>query len=568
MTSSAETRPAIGPSLWQRLRKAGWLGWLCLIFALGLTAPILAVAINIFLPGQGTFAHLAETVLADYALNSIGLALGVGFGVFVIGTACGWLVTMCDFPGRRIFEWALVLPLAVPAYVLAYVYADLLQFAGPIQTSLRGLTGWAHGDYWFPEIRSLGGAIALLTLVLYPYVYLLSRAAFLEQSVCALDISRTLGCTAWSSFFRVALPLARPALAAGVALALMEAVADFGVVSYFDLPAFTTGIYRAWFSFGDHVAAAQLSTLLLACVFAILLLERSLRGHSRYHQSSGRYRPIARYRLRGWRGAVTAAIVALPLFLGFLLPAAHLLRLSLAGGDAQFGSRYLELAWNSLSLALLAAAGALGAALLFALALRLRPSGPIRFAARIAGLGYAVPGTIIAIGVLLPVTAFDHWIDRLAQSVLGLSTGLLFTGGIAALIFAYVVRFLASALHTVEAGFAKVTPSIDGAARSLGRGPLAMLVSVHMKLIWPSLLTAALLVFVDVMKELPATLIMRPFNFDTLAVQAYNLARDERLTEAATPALTIVAVGLVPLILLTRQIARGRPGQAEIGVKG
>jgi iron(III) transport system permease protein len=555
---------ARGP--FERLRRAGPPAWAAMLLTLFLLAPIVAVLINVFVPSAGTWRHLAETVLGSYVANTVGLALGVGAGVLAIGVALGWLVTMCEFPGRRFFEWALVLPLAVPAYVMAYVYVQLLQFAGPVQGAIRAATGWQYGDYWFPEIRTLGGAIAMLTLVLYPYVYLLARAAFLEQSVCALDVSRTLGCTAWTSFLRVALPLARPAIAAGVALALMEAVADFGVVSYFDLPTFTTGIYRAWFSFSDHVAAAQLSSALLCVVFGILLLERWLRGRGRYHHTSGRYRPLMRYRLRGARAALAALAALLPLLLGFALPAAILLKLALGGGDLQFGRRYLELAGNSLTLAVLGALIAVACAVLLALAARLRPGRIATVASRVASLGYAVPGAVIAIGVLLPVTAFDNALDAGMRAFFGISTGLVFSGTILALLYAYTVRFLASALHTVEAGFAKVTPSMDSAARALGRGPFRMVLEVHTPLVWSSLLTATLLVFVDVMKELPATLIMRPFNFDTLAIQAYNLARDERLTEAATPALTIVAVGLLPVILLSRAIARGRPGQSEIGL--
>jgi len=550
----------------QRLRRAGPTAWAALAITLLLLAPIAAVLVNVLVPGSGTWQHLAETVLGSYVANTVGLAIGVGIGVLVIGVALGWLVTMCEFPGRRFFEWALVVPLAVPAYVMAYVYVQLLQFAGPVQGALRGVTGWQYGDYWFPEIRSLGGAIAMLVLVLYPYVYLLARAAFLEQSVCALDVSRTLGCTAWGSFFRVALPLARPAIAAGVALALMEAVADFGVVSYFDLPVFTTGIYRAWFSFSDHVAAAQLSSALLCVVFAILLFERWMRGRGRYHHTSGRYRPLQRHRLQGPRAWLATTAAALPLLLGFGLPAAVLLELALAHGDAQFGPRYLELARNSLTLAVIGAVIAVGCAILLALAARLRPGVIPTVAGRVAGLGYAVPGAVIAIGILLPVTAFDNAVDGAMRSLFGVSTGLILSGSIFALLYAYTARFLASALHTVEAGFAKVTPSMDSAARALGRGPLRMVIEVHAPLVWSSLLTATLLVFVDVMKELPATLIMRPFNFDTLAIQAYNLARDERLAEAATPALTIVLVGLLPVILLSRAIARGRPGGSEIGL--
>jgi iron(III) transport system permease protein len=563
VTLLAEGAPA-RPGPWHRLRRLGWPGWASILLTALLLAPVLAVLVNVFAPGNGTMSHLAETVLGGYIVNTVGLAIGTGVGVLVIGAGLGWLVTMCEFPGRRFFEWGLVLPLAVPAYVMAFVYVQLLQYAGPVQSWMRGATGWGHGDYWFPEIRSLGGAIAMLVFVLYPYVYLLARAAFIEQSVCALDVSRTLGCSAWGSFYRVALPLARPAIAAGVALALMEAVADFGVVSYFDLPTFTTGIYRAWFSFSDHVAAAQLSSALLGIVFGILLLERVLRGRSRYHHTSGRYRPLVRYRLRGIRAAFACLAAVLPLGIGFLLPAIILLQLTIKNGDQQFGARYLELARNSVTLAGLAAAIAVMAGFLVALAARIRPGYAPHIAMRVAGLGYAVPGAVIAIGVLLPVTAFDNAIDGAMRNLFGVSTGLILSGSIFALLYAYTVRFLANALQPIEAGLQTVTPGMDSAARTLGRGPLGLVTDVHAPLIWPSLLTAALLVFVDVMKELPATLIMRPFNFDTLAVQAFNLARDERLAEASTPSLTIVAVGLLPVFLLSRAIARGRPGQSPV----
>lgn len=543
-------------------RRFGLLNALALSIAALLAAPILTVLLHLFVADSGTLAHLAETVLADYVVNTLWIALSVAAGVFAIGVATAWLVTMCHFPGRRLFEWTLILPLAVPAYVMAYAYTDFLQYAGPVQSLLRAATGWGAADYWFPNIRSLGGAIAMLVLVLYPYVYLLARAAFLEQSVCALDVSRTLGCGPWSSFLRVGLPLARPAIAAGVSLALMEALADFGTVSYFGVPTFTTGIYRAWFSLGDRVAAAQLASALLLCVFAVLLLERWSRGRGRYHHTSGRYRRLPSHRLRGGRAALAWLACALPLLLGFLLPAGILLEMALAKGDAQFGPRFLTLARNSFTLAATAALLAVALALLMALAARLRPTPLTLLANRFAAMGYAVPGSVIAVGILIPVAGLDNAIDGWMRGAFGLSTGLLLTGTIAALVYAYLVRFLAVSLQTVEASLAKISPSVDAAGRCLGAGPAGLLGRVHVPLMWGSLLSAGLLVFVDVMKELPATLIMRPFNFDTLAVQAYHLASDERLAEASTAALAIVAVGLLPVILLSRTIARARPGGA------
>ena len=542
-------------------RRPGALAWLSLAIAGLFSIPVLSVLANVFAPSHGTWQHLVNTVLPGYVVNTILLSLGVGIGVFVIGVGTAWLVTMYRFPGRRLFEWALILPLAVPAYVMAYTYTDFLQYTGPLQSTLRELTGWGLGDYWFPQIRSLGGAIAMLALVLYPYVYLLSRAAFLEQSVCALEVSRTLGCGPWASFYRVALPLSRPAIAAGVALALMETIADFGTVSFFGVQTFTTGIVRAWYSMGDRVAAAQLSTTLLCFVLAVLLTERWTRGPSRYHHTTGRYQHLPSYPLVGWRAGLAAAACALPLILGFLLPAAVLLGMTIKAGDAQFGARFLRLAANSFTLASITALAAVLLATVMAYGVRVNPGRMTTGANRVAALGYAVPGAVIAVGVLIPFAWFDNTLDAWMRSTFGVSTGLLLTGTIVALVFAYLVRFLAVSLNAIEASLGKIKPSMDDAARSLGHGPAATLVRVHAPMMWGSMLTAALMVFVDVMKELPATLIMRPFNFDTLAVQAYNLASDERLSEASTASLAIVAVGILPLIVLSRAIAQARPGR-------
>jgi iron(III) transport system permease protein len=542
-------------------RPRGALAWLSVAVAGLFLVPVASVLFSLTQSGGGTWSHLAATVLPSYLFNTAVLVAGVGIGVPVIGAGTAWLVTMCRFPGRRIFEWALILPLAVPAYVMAYAYTDFLQPAGPVQSLLRELTGLAYHDYWFPDVRSLGGAVTMLVLVLYPYAYLLSRAAFLDQSVCALDVSRTLGCGPWASFFRVALPLARPAIIAGTALALMETLADFGTVSFFGVPNFTTGIVRAWLAFGDRTTAGQLSSILLIFVFLVLLLETRSRGKARFHHATNRYQKLPGRRLSGAAAAAAFLACLLPLLLGFLLPAAVLLAMAIAAGDQQFGARYLELVGNSVTLAAVTALLAVGLATLMAYGRRLQGSAAVQVANRLAAMGYAIPGTIIAVGVLVPFAAFDNALDAWLRARFGLSSGLLLTGSIAALVFAYLVRFLAVSLNTVEAGLGKIRPSMDDAARALGARPLAMLARVHAPMMWPTLLTAGLMVFVDVMKELPATLVMRPFDFDTLAVQAHNFAADERLTEAATPALTIVAVGIPPVILLSRAIARGRPGR-------
>lgn len=541
-----------------RSRRLSPLVVFAFVVALLAGLPVASVGFNLFLGGtSATWSHLAATVLPEYVLNSLALCAGVGLGVAIVGIATAWLTAMHDFPGRRIFEWALVLPLAVPAYVMAYVYTDFLQFVGPLQTALRDFFEWRRGDYYFPDIRTLPGAMLMFVFVLYPYVYLLARTAFLERAGGVLEASRTLGIGPWRAFFTVSLPLARPAIAAGVALALMETLADYGTVAYFAVNTFTTGIYRAWFSLGDRVASAQLAAMLLGFVLLLVAMERITRGRARYHNTSNRHRPPPG-RLKGGAGLLAMLTCLLPLCLGFLLPAALLLRMALGEGDAQFGERFLVLARNSFTLAGLTALIAVALAVLLAYSARLSKTFLSKGLNRLVGLGYAVPGTVIAVGVLIPVTRLDNWLSGQWQAWFGSNPGLLLTGGIAALIYAYLVRFLAVALQTVEASLSKITPSMDDAARSMGLGQGETLRRVHVPILRGSLFTASLLVFVDVMKELPATLVMRPFNFDTLATQAYVLASDERLTEASTAALAIVAVGLLPLIALSRQISRTR----------
>jgi iron(III) transport system permease protein len=523
-------------------------------------APILAVSLAGFAQTD-LIVHLAETVLSAYVSNTVLLAFGVMFGTGVIGVGTAWLVTMCRFPGRTVLEWMLILPLAAPAYVLAYTYTDFLEHAGPVQTLLRTAFDLGPRDYWFPEVRSLGGAIFMLSVTLFPYVYLLTRAAFIEQSVCVLEASRTLGHTPWRAFRRVALPLARPAIAAGVALALMETLADFGTVAYFGVQTFTTGIYRAIFSFGDRVAAAQLATALLAFVILVLTLERVSRGRRRFDHTTNTHRPLPGFKLTGWKAAGAVLACAVPVVFGFLLPAVLLIHMTVTGGHELFGRRYIALTVNSVTLAGITALLAVAVSLLLAYANRLSRTRMTQALTRVSSLGYAVPGSVIAIGILLPFSVVDRTVDAFAREVFGVSTGLLVTGTIAALVYAYLVRFMAVSLQATEAGLAKVTPSMDQVARVLGHTPRSILGRVHLPMVRGSLLTAGLIVFVDVMKELPATMILRPFNFDTLAVQTYNLASDERLMQASTPALTIVAVGLLPVIVLSRQIARSRAGQ-------
>ena len=522
--------------------------------------PLLAVIARGVAPDAAqTWTHLAQTVLPDYIANTLLLVLLVGAGAGVGGTATAWLVAHRRFPGAALFDWALLLPLAMPAYVMAYAYTDFLQYAGPLQTMLRDAFGWSRGDYWFPDVRTVGGAAAMFVFSLYPYVYLLARTAFLERSPALVEAARTLGVDRRGVFWRVELPLARPAIAGGVALVLMETLADYGTVAYFAVDTFTTGIYRAWFSLGDRAAAAQLATLLLGFVVVAVALERMSRRSARV-AASPRGRMVAlstKPRLTGARALLATLACAVALAVGFVIPVVLLVRLLASATELEF-PRFAVWAWNSFRVAAMGAALAVAVAVLVAYAARLAPGGITRTASQLLTLGYAVPGTVLAVGVLLPVGALDQWIARTLHSLTGTSPGLLLTGTVVALLYAYLVRYFAVAWNGIEPGFARITTAMDSASRSLGANAVATLRHVHAPLLARSAAAAFLLVFVDVMKELPATLVMRPFNFDTLATQTYQLARDERLSEAALPSLAIVLVGLAPMLLLSGAARRFR----------
>ncbi len=523
--------------------------------------PVVAVVALALTPSDDIWAHLVETVLAKYVRVTLALMIGVGVGVTIIGTGTAWLVTMCRFPGRKIFNWALLLPLAVPAYVLAFVVTDQLEYAGTVQSVLRDLFGWkSRQDYWFPEIRSLGGAISVMTLVLYPYVYLLARAAFLEQSVCVIEVSRTLGRGPWRSFFSVALPLARPAIVIGVTLALMETVNDFGTVDFFAVNTFTAGIYDVWLNMNSRAGAAQLACVLLLFVLCLIAAERWGRQGQRFHHTSTKYRELPSYRLSGGRAALAFVACLIPVMLGFVLPAAVL---------TDYASRYYEVTLsanfgayvaNSLTLSLITAVLAVAIGVFMAYGVRLSGGTMVRAVTRLASLGYAVPGAVLAIGIVVPLGLFDNAVDAFSRNLFGIPTGLLMSGTIAGLVYGYLARFLALSHGTMESSLAKITPSMDGASRTLGYGPGATLSRVHFPLMRSSLLTAALLVFVDCMKELPLTLILRPFNYETLATFVYQYATDALLEECALAALAIVCAGVLPVILLSASVIRSRPG--------
>ena len=429
-----------------------------MILAGQVALPVMVVFLSLLVPDADVWQHLASTVLTGYVLNTLALAAGVAVGVSIIGVGTAWLVTMCQFPGRHVFEWALLLPFAVPAYIIGYTYTDLLQYAGPVQSSLREAMDWTRQDYWFPDIRSPGGAIFVMTLVLYPYVYLLSRAAFLSQSSCLLDVSRTLGRNPWRHFVEVALPMARPAIAGGVALAVMESMADFGTVQYFGISTFTTGIYRTWFALGEPIAAAQLAAMLMLFVMTMLWIERTSRSKARYDHTTA-MRPLTCYHLSPGRKLLACLACLAPIVLGFAVPVAVLAEMSLGQGNGLFQPAFLTLAWNSFTLAALASFMTVGIALLVAYGVRMRPTALMTAASRVAALGYAIPGTVIAVGVLIPFAHFDNALNGWMQAQFGISTGLLLTGTIIGLLFAYVVRFLAVAMNSVEDRFREDQPS-------------------------------------------------------------------------------------------------------------
>ncbi|GGK76706.1 ABC transporter permease [Amphritea balenae] len=540
------------------------LGWYSCTWttALMVALPVLSIFYLAFFPKENAWAHLASTVLPVYIVTTLELMIGVGALAIATGVCGAWLVTMCRFPGRKIFEWALLLPFAVPAYVIAYVYTDLLEFSGPVQIALRELFGWQSArDYWFPDIRTLGGAILMLSLVLYPYIYLLARASFLEQSTTIHDASRTLGCTPFQSFYRVSLPIARPAIAVGLSLVSMETINDFGTVDYFAVKSMSAGIYDTWLNMGNLGGAAQIASLMMIFVVILISLERMARAKQKQFHSSDRFKALTGYQLHGWRAWGATLLCALPVACGFVIPVWILAGYALRNIDQLWTSDFLSYASHSFILSSCAAVLTIIIALLLAYSKRLHRKRSLKVAAQFSSLGYAMPGAVLAIGVIIPLAAFDNAVADLMEQLFGISTGLLLSGTAFAVVFAYVVRFLAVSVGSVESSLNKVTQSMDMASRSLGHKPLSTLTKVHLPLIKGGILTAALVVFVDCMKELPATLILRPFNYDTLATYVYQFASDEMLEECSLAALLIVLVGIIPVILLSRTISSTRTSQ-------
>jgi len=547
---------------WRRQRRASplWsvtVGGLLVLLLL----PILSVAVLAFQPTDNVWPQLLATVLPAALRDTLLLASLSGLATLVVGTGAAWLVTMYRFPGRALLDRLLVIPLAMPAYILAYAYSDLLAYAGPVQSAMRAAFALPPGTpALLPDIRSLGGAVFVMSAALYPYVYLGARASFVQQSVCALEVARTLGRTPMGAFWSVALPMARPALVASVALVMMECLADLASVQHLGVTTLTSSIYTTWLQRSNIGGAAQIAMVLLALVAAVTMLDHACSREGRTHATTGRYRSIPFHELTGIKGWIAFGVCSLPFVIGFLVPALVLARHAIWNYAEALSAGWLLAAWHSLALSAVAAAVAVAMGLLFTYAQRVAPNGLTRPAVKLAGLGYALPGTVLAIGLLIPLGAFDNALDGAMRAWFGVSTGLILTGSIAALTLAYVTRFLAVAIGALDAGLSRISPNLDAAARALGETALSALFRVHLPMLTPALAAGALLVFVDAMKELPATLLMRPFNFDTLATHVYAMVAVEQFEQAAPAALMIVAAGLVPVLLLHRTLAEGRSG--------
>ena len=539
------------PTLTTSAASSGSVVWtvMAILVAIPVALPLLVVVAALLVPTTAVWSHLMQTVLLTYTVNTLGLMLIVAVLAASMGVGAAWLTAHYRFPGSGWLGVALILPLAAPAYVVGYVYADLFDATGPVQGVLRSLAGVQLGDYYFPAIRSLGGAGIVIALVLYPYVYLLAKTSFQSQAGALYESARVLGVGRSQVFWRVAVPVARPAIIGGLALVMMETIADYGVAEHFGVPTFTTGIFRTWYAMGEHDAALKLAGCLFLLVAALVVLEQSARRGERFNPLS-RNVAAAKIPLGGTAGMLAAGLCLLPVLGGFIVPVGTLLWYAIAQGDPQLGQDFYIYGLNSVSVAVVAAGVCAAVALLLNYAARLRRGRWLNLGVRLATLGYALPGMVLAVGVLLPLTYIDRALAHFLTESLGRPVGLLLTGSIFALVLVYVARFLTVAFNGTQTAMHQLHPQLDAVARTLGNTPARVLRRVHLPLLRPAVLSGLLLVFIDVMKELPATLILRPFNFETLATRVYRLASDERLSEASTAAVIIVALGLLPTIWL------------------
>ena len=530
-------------------RAGSWL------LALLLFSPVLSLIYESFAPTGDIFRHLRETVLTTYVINTTVLIAGVGLLGLIFALPAAWIMARCDIPAKKSLQWLLVLPLAMPSYVIAYVYTDLLEYAGPVQRTLRSLTGWqTAADYSFPEIRSLGGAILVLALVFYPYLYLLTRTAFLEQSQSQTLASRLLGCSPVASFLKVTLPMARPAIITGLALMGIETLADFATVNYFAVPTLTTAVYDTWLGYGSLNAAAKISAIMLLVVTLLISMEKYSRRRQQLYQKSTGQDQSDHIKLTGWKKYLAIGWCWMLVILGFLLPAAILLDYVFVYFDQSWNSDLIVYGLNSLKVSVGAATLATIVALLLGLYQRMQTGPLASIPSRLVSTGYAMPGNVLAIGTLIPLTFSDHFINGVIMNMGYSPVGLIFSGSIFAIIFAYVVRFSAVAVGSVESSLGRVSPSLDMASRTLGCAPGEMVKRVHIPMIRKGLLTGFLLVFIESMKELPAALLLRPFGFESLATWVFQYVSDEKLEHAALAALILVLAGLAPLILLNRSL--------------
>lgn len=520
-----------------------------------LVLPLFALLLQAAQPDEAVFGHLLSTVLPTYIANSLWLILWVSIGSLLLALPCAWLMARCEFIGRRYLQWALLLPLAMPAYIVAYVYTDLLDYAGPVQRSLRALFGWSSPqDYFFPDIRTLGGAACVLSLVLFPYIYLLARTVFMEQSLNLAHASRIMGCSPWQSFWRLSLPMARPALAVGIALVAMETAADFATVNYFAVPTLTTAVYDTWLGYGNLTAAAKLSAIILLVVFSLIGIERFARRKQQLFQKQSRIQIIDLYRLSPMQTLLALGYCITLLLLAFVLPSSILLSYAINYFEQSWNPLFWQLSVNSLTLALITSLVCCVIALVLMFIRRVSPRSSDALPSRLASTGYALPGTVLAIGVLVPLTLLDFAINDIADWLGMAGPGLLLTGSTTALVFAFCVRFVAIAIGSVESSYKRISPSLDMVSLTLGQSPRRLLQRVHLPLLTKGLFAGALLVFIESMKELPAALLLRPIGFENLATYVFQFVSDEKLEHGALPAIVIVLVGLVPLIYLNRSL--------------
>ncbi len=526
-----------------------------------LSLPLMALLLQAFLPSEGIWQHLYQTVLGTYLSQSLVLMVGVGLLTLILGVSTAWFVAVCEFPGRRYFEWLLILPMAIPPYIIAYSYTWFLDVGGPVQVGLREMTQWQYGEYWFPQVRSMGGAIVVMSLVMYPYVYLLCRSAFISHSRALMSVSQSLGAGIGRSFYRVSLPLARPAMMGGLLLVLMETLADYGTVKYFGINTMTTGVLKTWFGLDSLSGAAQLASLMLVFVVVLLTLELLLRGNKRFHSVDGTHVPVQRMPLSGMKRVGVMVWCGLVVFLGFILPLLLLLSMLISTRFSSWQAEFITLLLNSVGLALVAALLTVVLTVLFSYIKRRHNKTTVSVLVRYLGLGYAIPGAVIAVGITIALGWVDTGINAMLSALFGDGVGILLSGSLFALVFAYLIRFMALSQNAVEAGLTGISRQMDEVGYLSGRNTLQIIKSLHIPLLRNSLLTATLLVFVEVLKELPATLVLRPFNFNTLAVKTYELASDEQLAASALPAIFIVLAGVIPVILISKSINISRHGK-------